>query len=73
MIENNNTNNFYTDKEMEERQRQIPKDQKKILEKLDRIKQYIQDETPYPHGNQSVDSLGDVSDQLEEIISSWEY
>lgn len=73
MIENPNPNNFYLSKEMIDRQNYIPKMKYDLLKKLDDLKNKIETEEPFPHGNIDLDFLCEVSDKLDELLNAWYY
>jgi hypothetical protein len=73
MIENPNPKNFYSPKEMVDRQNCIPKMKSDLLEKLNDLKNKIEVEEPFPHGNMDLDFLCEVSDRLEEVLNNWYY
>lgn len=73
MIDNNNSRNFYSPKEMQDRENYIPKLKQNIIDKIDDLKTKIETEEPFPHGNMDIEFLGDVSDKIEEILSAWYY
>lgn len=71
MIDNKNPNNFYSPSEMKLRKESIPKDKKAIREKLLDLMDKIDNEVPFPYGNQSVDTLGGVKDELDNLLDKW--
>jgi hypothetical protein len=73
MIDNINKRNFYSPEEMEYRQNYIPKAKSNLLDKLNDLKDKIEKEEPFPHGNMDLDFLVDVSDTLEEVLNRWYY
>ena len=73
MIDNPNPRNFYSAKEMSDRQNYIPKIKSDILNKLNDLKNKIETEEPFPHGNMDLDFLCDVSDELGDILNAWYY
>jgi len=73
MIENPNLRNFYSPIEMVDRQNYIPKIKSDLLDKLNDLKNKIDTEEPFPHGNMDLDFLCVVSDKLEEILNNWYY
>ncbi len=44
-----------------------------LLEKLNDLKNKIETEEPFPHGNMDLDFLCDVSDKLDEVLNNWYY
>ena len=73
MIENPNPRNFYSPKEMVDRQNYIPKMKSDLLDKLNDLKNKIETEEPFPHGNMDLDFLCEVSDKIDEVLNSWYY
>lgn len=73
MIENPNTENFYSSQEMINRQNYIPKMKSILLEKINDLKSKIETEEPFPHGNMDLDVLCEISDRIEEILNNWYY
>jgi len=73
MIDNPNPKNFYNEKEMEDRLKYIPILKSHLLEKIEDLKNKIITEEPFPHSNQSIDTLGDMSDTLDELLNNWYY
>jgi hypothetical protein len=73
MIDNPNPNNFYSSKEMVDRQNYIPKMKSDILHRLDDLKNKIEKEEPFPHGNMDIEFLCEVNDKLEQILNMWYY
>lgn len=73
MIENPNPNNFYSPKEMEDRKNYIPKMKSSLLEKINDLKNKIENEEAYPHGNMDLESLCKISDNIDAILSNWYY
>lgn len=73
MIDNPNTNNFYNSDEMYHREQYIPVSKKRLLEKIDELKNNITNETPYHHGNITLDDIVKYSDILETILNNWHY
>ena len=73
MIDNPNPRNFYSPTEMVTRQNYMPKVKSDLLEQLTDLKNKIECEEPFPHGNMDLDFLCQVSDRIEEILNSWYY
>lgn len=73
MIENPNSKNFYSPKEMDARQNYIPKMKSDLLDKLNDLTNKIETEETFPHGNIDLDFLCEVSDKIEEILNNWTY
>jgi hypothetical protein len=73
MIENTNPRNFYSPKEMLDRQNYIPKIKSDLLDKLKDLRNKIETEEPFPHGNMDLDFIVDVSDTIEEVLNNWYY
>lgn len=73
MIENPNPRNFYSEKEMIDRQNNIPKMKSDLLKNLDDLRNKIDKEEPFPHGNMDLDFLCRVNDEIDEILNSWYY
>lgn len=73
MIDNPNARNFYSSKEMIDRQNYIPKLKSNLLAKLKDLKNKIEAEEPFPHGNMDLEFLIEVDDKIEEILNSWYY
>lgn len=46
---------------------------KRILEKIEDLKQKIKTNEDFPESSQNVDSLCDTEDALDEILSCWYY
>lgn len=73
MIDNPNPINFYNEKEMQDRLKYIPKIKSKLLEKLEDLKNKIINEEPFPHGNQTIDTLVEMDDKIDELLNNWYY
>ncbi len=73
MIENLNPENFYSTKEMDDRQNYIPKLKSILLEKLKDLTCKIETEEPFPHGNMDFEFLCEVDDRIDEILNGWYY
>lgn len=73
MITNPNPNNFYSKEEMEYRQNYIPRKKQQLIDRIDVLKKYLSDETPFPESEISIDNIVDISTDIEEIINRWEY
>lgn len=73
MIDNPNTQGFYSESDMIAREKAIPRIQESILLNIEDLKQKIKTEEPFPESNQCLDSLVDISDKLNEILGAWYY
>lgn len=73
MIDNPNPRNFYSEQEMISRENYIPKLKNQLLSKLEDLRNKIENEEPFPHGNMDIKFLSDVDDRLEEILNNWYY
>jgi hypothetical protein len=73
MIENPNPGNFYSAKEMADREKFIPKIKLDLLEKLKDVTNKIETEEPFPHGNMDLDFVVEVSDRIDSILNAWYY
>ena len=73
MIDNPNPNNFYSEKRMVDRQNYIPKVKSDLLEKLEDLKNKIINEESFPHGNQTIDTLVEMDDKIDELLNNWYY
>jgi hypothetical protein len=73
MIENPNKNNFYSLEDMAYRENYIPKMKSDLLDRINDLKNKIETEEPFPHGNMDLDFLCDVSDNIDEILNNWYY
>ena len=73
MIENPNPRNFYSEKEMESRQKYIPELKQRLLEKLKDLTEKIETEEPFPHGNLTLENLGDMSEEIDNLLNWWYY
>lgn len=73
MIDNPNPRNFYSKREMVDRKNYIPKLKSLLLSDIDDLKDKIEKETPFPHGNIDIDILSDIHDKIEEILNNWYY
>lgn len=73
MIDNPNPRNFYSKQEMIDRENYIPKLKNQLLSKIEDIKNKIENEERFPHGNMDIEFLSDVDDKLEDILNNWYY
>lgn len=73
MVENKNKNNFYSKEEMDIREKRIPTLKADILNKLKDLASKVESEEPFPHGNQRIEDLGDINDELDNLLSKWYY
>lgn len=73
MIDNPNPNNFYSKEEMVLREKHIPQTKQILLERLKDLTSKIENEEPFPHGNISLDKLGDFADEIDEMLNNWNY
>lgn len=73
MIDNPNPRNFYSKKEMLDRQKYISTLKNQLLEKLKDLTTKIENEEPFPHGNMDLDFLSEVDDSIDSILNAWYY
>ena len=73
MIDNPNPRNFYSEKEMIDRQNYIPTAKENLLKHLEELASKIKDEEPFPHGNLELDVLIQFDDAIEDILNNWYY
>ena len=73
MIDNPNPRNFYSEKEMLDRQKYIPSLKNQLLEKLKDLTTKIENEEPFPHGNIDLDFLSEVDNSIDSILNAWYY
>lgn len=73
MIDNPNPNNFYSKQEMKSRAKSIPDIKLNVLAKARLIYLKIEKEEPFPESNIDLDSLVEISDSLDNILSRWSY
>lgn len=64
---------FYTEQEEKDRIAYIPILRKKILEHLDDLREKIEKNEDFPHGEQDIDSLVDIDDNIEDCLNNWYY
>jgi hypothetical protein len=73
MIDNPNPSNFYSKKEMLDRQKYIPVIKEKFLKNLEDLKNKIINEEPFPHGNIDLEILCEFDDTIQELLNNWHY
>ena len=73
MIDNPNPRNFYSEKEMQDRQNYIPKAKEDLLKHLKDLTSKIENEEPFPHGNLDLDTLVEFYDKVDEMLNNWYY
>ena len=73
MIDNPNPRNFYSEKEMLDRQKYISTLKNQLLEKLKDLTTKIENEEPFTHGNMDLDFLSEVDDSIDSILNAWYY
>ena len=56
-----------------DKQKYIPKYKKDLLTKINDLKNKIENEEPFPHGDIDLDFLIETSDRIEEILNNWYY
>jgi len=74
MIDNPNPRNFYSEKEMVDRQNYIPTLKENLLKHLEDLTNKIKNEEPFPEDvNLDVDVLVEFDDAIENILNYWYY
>jgi len=73
MIDNPNPRNFYSEKEMNDRQAYISKAKENLLKKLKDLTSKIESEEPFPHGNIDLDTLVQFDDEVDKMLNCWYY
>ena len=62
-----------SEKEDKMRAEYMPKIRERILRDLEDLKTKIESNEDFPHGEQDVDSLVQISDNIESCLSAWYY
>jgi hypothetical protein len=64
---------FYTPEEEQQRKDFIPLIRENILKKLEDLKTKIENNEGFPHGNQDIDTLVQIDNNIEECLNNWCY
>ncbi len=64
---------FYTPEEEKKRLEYIPPIRQQILKHLDDLRKKIETNENFPHGEQDIDSLVRIDDNIEECLNNWYY
>lgn len=58
---------------MIERQNYIPEMKRILLDHLHDLTNKIKTEEAFPHGNLDLDKLGEIDDEIDNILNNWYY
>jgi hypothetical protein len=73
MIDVENTRGFYSDQEMDDRVKAIPKLKEDLIRDLEEVIEKIKNEEPMPERNINIDDLVRFGDLVDEILNCWYY
>jgi hypothetical protein len=64
---------LYTIEEEQRRKDYIPIIRKRILERIEDLKSKIENNENFPHGEQDIDALMQIDDNIEACLNNWYY